>query len=348
MTRQTTCRLTSPPSRLAFIWSLLLCLSISQVAFSATAEEHNAVDSVSAVHPGIEFWREVRQRGIPSRGNTQIKGVDSDILINPYGDQWAQFRIDYIITYGTLALVAVTLIILLFFLIRGRIKVKGGLSGNRVRRFSQFQIIAHWMMASFFLFLGVTGLVLLFGRTALIPLIGHEAFSLLAAASKLGHNLTGLFFLLSLLLLLFGLVKRNLYEKGDLKWALSAGGLLGKSHPSIGFFNFGEKCLFWIVILLGLVISVSGLIMVTPNFGQGRIVMELSHIAHAVGALLLIAVSFGHMYLSLFGVEGALEGMKSGYVDINWAEAHHDRWARECRDQNQIITAAVDATDRSG
>ena len=150
MTRQTTCRLTSPPSRLAFIWSLLLCLSISQVAFSATAEEHNAVDSVSAVHPGIEFWREVRQRGIPSRGNTQIKGVDSDILINPYGDQWAQFRIDYIITYGTLALVAVTLIILLFFLIRGRIKVKGGLSGNRVRRFSQFQIIAHWMMASFF------------------------------------------------------------------------------------------------------------------------------------------------------------------------------------------------------
>ena len=76
--------------------------------------------------------------------------------------------------------------------------------------------------------------------------------------------------------------------------------------------------------------------------------MELSHIAHAVGALLLIAVSFGHMYLSLFGVEGALEGMKSGYVDINWAEAHHDRWARECRDQNQIITAAVDATDRSG
>ena len=344
MTRQITCRLTFLTSRLAFILSLLLCLSISQIAFSATAEEHNAVDSVSAVHPGTDLWREVRQRDIKLRGNTQIKSVDSDVLINPYGDQWARFRVDEIVTFGAIALAVVVLIILVFFLIRGCIKLREGFSGNRVRRFSQFQIIAHWMMASFFLFLGVTGLILLFGRTALIPLIGHEAFSLLAAASKLGHNLTGLVFLLSLLLLLFGLVKRNLYEKGDLKWVLSAGGLLGKSHPSIGFFNLGEKCLFWIVILLGLVISVSGLIMVTPNFGQGRIVMELSHIAHAVGALLLIAVSFGHMYLSLFGVEGALEGMKSGFVDINWAEAHHDRWARECREKNKIIRAEIDAT----
>lgn len=338
MTSQHACRSINSPARLVYIWVIFLCLSLPQISVAATAEKsHSVVDSVSTVNPGSELWREVRQRGVATSGTTQVKGVDSEILINPHGDQWARFRIHEVVTYGALALAAVALIILLFFMIRGRIKVEGGFSGSMVRRFSSFQIIAHWFLASVFIFLGVTGLVLLFGRTTLIPLLGHETFSLWASLSKQGHNLLGLLFLASLLLMLFSLVKRNLYEKGDLKWLLTAGGVLGKSHPSIGFFNLGEKGLFWLVIFLGLVISASGIILLFPSFGQGRVVMELSHITHVIAALFLIAVSFMHMYLGLGGVEGALEGMKSGYVDINWAEAHHDRWAQECRDKDQIV-----------
>ena len=65
-----------------------------------------------------------------------------------------------------------------------------------------------------------------------------------------------------------------IYEKGDLTWLLKGGGFIGKGHVSGGFFNMGEKSWYWLVILVGLAISISGLILVSPSFGQGRVIME--------------------------------------------------------------------------
>jgi len=208
-----------------------------------------------------------------------------------------------------------------------------------VKRYTDYERIVHWTLAIVFLFLAITGLILLLGRPLLLPLFGKEFFSLLASASKEGHNLFGPIFLVSLLMMLFSFVKRNIYEKGDLTWLLKGGGLIGDGHVSVGFFNMGEKIWYWILILIGLVISISGLILVSPNFGQGRVVMEISHVVHVFSAIVLIAVSIGHMYMGSIGIEGSLEGMKTGYVDINWVEAHHDHWARECHENDQVISA---------
>ena len=140
-----------------------------------------------------------------------------------------------------------------------------------------------------------------------------------------------------MMLISFG--RRNIYEKGDLNWLLKGGGLIGKGHVSGGFFNMGEKTWYWMVILIGLVISVSGIVLLFPSFGQSRVMMELMHVAHVISAMVLIVVSVGHMYLGSIGSEGAYDGMKTGYVDINWADAHHDRWGKQCREQNAIISA---------
>ena len=326
------------------IWIALVCLAMPGFAAAAGPDKPHPVDSVTTVNPGSDLWREVRQRDLPARGSTQIKSVDSDVLINPWGDPWARLRSNQVQTLGGLLLGGVLAVILLFYMLRGRIRVAGGFSGHRLQRFRRVQIVAHWLLAGSFLFLGLTGLILLFGRSLLIPLIGQPTFSVLASLSLYGHNFVGPLFLLSVLTMLVVLVRRNLYEKGDLQWLLTAGGALGKTHPSIGFFNAGEKCLFWLVIGLGLVISASGLVLVTPIFGQGRVIMEAAHLVHVISTLGLIALSFIHMYLGLFGIEGALESMKSGYVDINWAQEHHDRWARECRERGEVITS--DDADR--
>ena len=53
----------------------------------------------------------------------------------------------------------------------------------------------------------------------------------------------------------------------------------------------------------------------------------------------LICVSLGHMYMGSVGMEGAFEAMRSGYVDINWADEHHDRWGKECHDKDLIVSA---------
>jgi formate dehydrogenase subunit gamma len=197
----------------------------------------------------------------------------------------------------------------------------------------------HWTLAIVFLWLALTGLILLLGRTLLIPLFGHHVFSLLASASKESHNLFGPIFLVSLIMMLISFARRNIYEKGDLTWLLKGGGFIGKGHVSGGFFNMGEKSWYWMVILIGLAISISGLILVSPNFGQGRVIMAISHVVHVFGAVVLIAVSLGHMYMGSIGTEGSIEAMKSGYVDINWVEAHHDRWARQVKENGEVLSA---------
>jgi formate dehydrogenase subunit gamma len=332
-----------PPVIFILVWIALVCLAMPGFAVAAGPGQKQPVDSVSAINPGSELWREVRQRDQPAQGSSQVKGVDSGVLINPWGDPWARFRMNELVTYGGLLLLAALAVIVAFFAIRGRIRLKEGFSGKLLHRFSSFQVACHWVLAGSFIFLGITGLVLLFGRDYLIPVFGREAFSTLAGLSKNSHNLMGILFIISLLVMFVALVRRNFYEKGDLKWALTAAGTIGKSHPSIGFFNLGEKFMFWMIVILGLVISASGLILVTPIFGQGRVIMETSHLVHSIASLCLIALTFFHMYLGLYGVEGALDGMKNGYVDVNWAKAHHDRWADECIAKGEIVDAEAQA-----
>ncbi len=319
---------------------LLVGLLLPQLSLAdGPPKQNNFPDGVSSQSLGADLWREVRQRDLQSSGVSQVKGVDSGILINAHGDQWARFRTSKLTTYGSIALAAMFGLVFLFYVIRGKIGIEGGFSGNMVQRFTDYQRIAHWTLAIVFLFLAITGLILLLGRPLLIPLFGKGVFSILASASKEGHNLFGPLFLVSLLMMLFSYVSRNIYEKGDLTWLLRLGGSIGDGHVSTGYFNMGEKIWYWIVILIGLVVALSGLILVSPNFGQGRVIMELSHITHTIGALALIVFSVAHIYLGWIGSEGAMEGMKTGYVDASWADAHHDRWGKECRDQGLVISA---------
>lgn len=322
------------------IITFLLILMLSQQGFAAvTKEKAVGIDGVSSEDPGSDLWRAVRQRNLPLEGTTQVKGVDSNQLINVEGDRWARFRMNELVNAGVISLGVIAFVLLAFYMIRGKVGIEGGLSGRMVHRFTDYERIAHWVMAVVFLFLAITGLILLMGRPFLMPILGKEAFSLFASASKEGHNLFGPIFTVSLLMMFFSFARRNIYEKGDLTWLLRGGGLIGKSHVTGGFFNMGEKTWYWMVILVGLVISVTGLILVSPNFGQGRIIMELSHVIHVGSAIILMAVSLGHMYLGSVGSEGALEGMKTGYVDISWAEDHHDRWGKECHDKDLVISA---------
>jgi formate dehydrogenase subunit gamma len=319
---------------------LLIFLLLPQAASAAAPQQpKDFPQGVSTTSPGSDLWREVRQRDLPISGVTQVQGVETGVLINAEGDRWARFRIDQPVRYAPVALLVVIAILVLFYALRGKVGIEGGLSGRMVKRFSDYERVVHWTLAVIFLYLAITGLILLLGRTLLIPLFGHHVFSLLASASKESHNLFGPIFLVSLIMMVVSFARRNIYEKGDLTWLLKGGGFIGKGHVSGGFFNMGEKSWYWMVILIGLLISISGLILVFPNFGQGRVIMAISHVVHVVGAIILIAVSIGHMYMGSIGTEGSMEAMKSGYVDINWVEAHHDRWARQVKENDEILSA---------
>ncbi len=319
---------------------LLVVLLFAGSPLQAQAPQRLSPDAVSMEDPGSELWRQIRQRGTSEPvGTSQVRSVESGVLINDLGERWAEFRMQELKHWGKYPLLLVIVILVLFYLLRGRVDIEGGLSGRMLHRFTHYERALHWVMASIFLFLGVTGLILLFGRSSLIPVFGKEVFSILASLSKEGHNLFGPLFAVSVVLMFFQFVRRNIYAKGDLSWLLKGGGFIGKGHVTGGFFNMGEKTWYWIFILVGAAVSISGMILLFPNFGQGRVIMGLSHVVHGIGAIILMTIAIGHMYLGSIGSEGSFEAMKTGYVDYNWAAAHHDRWARECKDNNAVISA---------
>lgn len=315
--------------------SLLLCLFVS--AAPAFAKDNSSIETVLPDHPGGELWREVRHGEASGVVVSQVKGVDSHVLINSLGDQWAKFRMTVIVEVAVYALLGTILLILAIYAFRGKVKVEGALTDQKVLRFSDYQRVLHWFVASVFLYLAVSGLILLLGRDFLIPILGKELFSIIASASKESHNLFGPIFFISLILMLFTYGRKNLYEKGDFRWLLNVFAS-DHSQASAGFFNFGEKIWYWLLIIVGLVISVSGFVLVMQNFGQSRLIMELSHLAHVMSALLLIVISFGHIYMGSVGTEAAADGMKTGYVDLNWAKMHHSRWAQHCIDNDEVVS----------
>ena len=305
----------------ALLLALVLVVPLVPYGLAATGVQLN--------HPGAELWREVRQRVPPQNATTAVESIDGSVLINTWGETWRVFRASRLVPIGGWVLLGTLGLIAAFYLIRGRIRIEGGRSGKLVPRFSVNQRVVHWFAAGLFLLLGVTGLVLLYGRYVLIPLLGPEGFSATAAACKEVHNLFGPIFPFALLALMVLFGRGNRFRWLDIKWFLKAGGLFGHHIADSGYYNGGQKTWFWMTVLFGVVISVSGLVLDFPLFGQGREVMAAAHVAHAVVAIVFIAASLGHIYIGTLGMEGAVESMTRGYVDANWAKEHHNLWYAE-------------------
>ena len=87
--------------------------------------------------------------------------------------------------------------------------------------------------------------------------------------------------------------------------------------------------IFWTTVLGGGMVVVTGLVLLFPFYRTGIVAMQLAQIVHAVVGLLFIAAICVHTYMATLGTEGALEGMMTGDVDVNWAKHHHSLWYEE-------------------
>jgi formate dehydrogenase subunit gamma len=305
---------------------LMVCLLLS--AFQIQAADPPSPQPGANI-PGAELWREVRQRNGEVTGVSQVKSPGANVLINVSGQSWRIYRMEELIPAASTAVLIALACVLIFRILRGKIELRDGRSGVKVLRFTVTQRTVHWSTAILFVLLAVTGMILLFGRNFLIPVIGGSAFGGLAIVAKTLHDYLGPLFMLSLTLLFILFARENIPSpKLDLQWILKGGGLLGK-HASSPRYNAGEKGWFWIASLVGLAVIISGMVLDFPIFGQTRETMEFYHWLHSISAVILIVASFGHIYMGTAAMEGTFEVMKTGYCDSNWAKEHHDLWYQE-------------------
>lgn len=295
----------------------------------------NAVGNESVTE---SLWDRVRHG---QRGAVVVPGAEQGVLIQSAGEEWRLIRNDQVVHYGGMLLLAVLTAIVLFYLIRGRIKIEGGRSGLVIPRFTLAQRIAHWFAATLFVLLALSGLIILFGKSVLLPVLGPTGFAVVASASMQGHNLFGPLFLPAVLAILVLFIKGNAPRAVDVSWLFKAGGLFG-SHASAGKYNAGQKLWFLMTIILGVAISVSGFVLLFPDFIAERSQAQLANLAHGIAAVIFIAVGIGHAYIGSLGMEGAFEAMSTGTVDTNWAKEHHDIWYAEHKGQAMADTGRAE------
>ncbi|WP_137700711.1 formate dehydrogenase subunit gamma [Marimonas lutisalis] len=353
------------PLRLLVAAITLLCLAMASTADaqSSVRPPEGAVDSPGITAPlgeasDADIWRQLKYGGtepppvvgdnpileVPGRPQNVFEALMEEIrpsetvnvtsssgqprVMQVLGEEWRLLRREIILPYAGWILVTVLGVIALFGIVRGRIKIRGGRSGKYIPRFSMAHRIAHWFLASSFILMAISGLVILLGRTVLVPIIGKEANAVLTSAMLQGHNLFGPVFILSLLIVIFKFMKGNFFQWADAKWIIKGGGLLG-GHASSHHYNFGEKTWYWIVVIVGLIMSATGMLLLFPWVTEVLAWHQLSTVLHAGGAILMISIAMGHAYIGSIGMEGSLDSMLRGEVDENWAKEHHDLWYEE-------------------
>jgi formate dehydrogenase subunit gamma len=311
--------------------ALLLALLAAPFAHAADGAKEQAQRQATQPGNNAPLWREVRKGESPYQ-TTQVRGVETNILVQPAGETWRRIRNGPITLYGGIILIAVALLIFVYYRWKGPIKLHEKPTGRIIERFSDWERIVHWTTAISFVILAVSGIVTLFGKYVILPMFGYTLFSWLAILGKNLHNFVGPLFVFCMLVMFVTFVRDNLWRMIDFNWVAMAGGLLSGKHVPSGRFNAGEKAWFWFgVTFLGFVSSASGLVLDFPNFDQGRSVMQVANVVHAISAILFIALAFTHIYIGTIGTEGAYESMRLGLVDEAWAREHHEIWYEEVK-----------------
>lgn len=354
--------------RVAQHWFATVCLItslvfISLLIFSSTlshAQENGApaaAGPTSGTVPGgssgtssdSDLWRALKSG---ENLTTQNQDPNAGVAIQTNGQEWREVRTQSYPTYSAWGILGTLGVLCVFFAIRGRIRIgHGGPSGETISRFKLIERLGHWLLASSFIILALTGLNLVYGKDLLLPLIGKEAFATLTIWGKLAHNYVAFSFMLALVWVAITWIAYNIPHPRDIMWFLRGGGILGGGHPPAKKFNAGQKVIFWVVILGGFSLSLSGWTLLFPfstdhfaaTFGTVNSIFgtelptalsplqeqQLAQLWHGIMSVIMTCIIIAHIYIGSIGMEGAAAAMTTGEVDRTWASEHHSLWVEE-------------------
>jgi formate dehydrogenase subunit gamma len=299
------------------------------VASSPAIAQKLGADGAPNPTASVTSERSLLQQVPRAEGRIDIPDTKAAVLIQPAGRTWDYFHEVLLHWGGAIVILGMIVVLGAAYLIMGRLRITAGRSGQKIVRFKAFERFAHWLTAVSFVLLGLTGLNITFGKILLLPIVGPDMFSNISQAAKYVHNFTSFAFVAGLFLIIVIFFRDNLFEKVDLDWIRQGGGFIKNKHAPACRFNPGEKLVYWLSLAAGVVVSLSGFVLLFPFFGTDIADMQIAQAVHAVVAVLFIALILGHIYIGTLGMEGAFEAMGTGEVDLNWAKEHHDLWLAE-------------------
>lgn len=311
-----------------FIIGAFAIALIFAVAAPAGAQQPTSVNPTAASVKEQQLLNALGSGGSVS-GRVTIPDQKSGNLIHPAGRDWRQFHEVTLRWIGAIAILGMLILLVVFYLVRGQVKLESGYSGRRIVRFNGFERFVHWMTASCFIVLALTGLNITFGKPLLLPLIGEPAFANWAQWAKYAHNYLSFPFAIGVFCIFLIWIAGNIPNRVDVEWTRRGGGIVGHDHPPAYRFNAGQKMIYWIVVIGGTSVAITGYLLMFPFYATDIAGMQLAQTVHAIIAVLFVAVMLAHIYIGTLGMEGAFDAMGEGTVDVNWAREHHALWLEQ-------------------
>src|SRR5271163_69037 len=150
-------------ARIRLIVTAMAILIFAVAALPAAAQQPNAVD------PNADAVKEQQllQQSNRIQGLGTIPDTKSYVIEQPMGRVWRQFHEVWLRWIGSIAVLGMLALLGLFYLIRGMVRLESGRSGVKIVRFTAFERFVHWMTATCFIVLALSGLNITFGKEVL-------------------------------------------------------------------------------------------------------------------------------------------------------------------------------------
>ncbi|MBF0372643.1 MAG: response regulator, partial [Alphaproteobacteria bacterium] len=288
---------------------LLVALALCALAGAASADSWPE---------RTEFWRQARD------GAEGVSSQPGDaVLIQRHGTDWRVLRTGLVSTYGEQLVLVSLVVIAAVPLVSTRMRRFAlGLAG-RVRGLGALHRWAQAITGVSFLALGGTGLMILYGRRFIAPLVGKEMFAQLAQVSKVVHDHVSWLFMLGIVLLILMWVRDHLPG-------------FPRKSPS-------RNLIFWSVIGGGIFVSYSGLALLFPLVFADLQQMQLMQIMHSLSSLTLASLIFAHMFIATMSIRENARKLGEAKEVL---ERRVEERTRELRELNEALRHANHGKDR--
>jgi formate dehydrogenase subunit gamma len=221
----------------------------------------------------------------------------------------------------------------------------------RVRRYSGSARINHWIVATSFVLLLLSGLSLF--HPSLFWLSGLFGGG---ATVRWLHPWIGVVLVVGFLGLFVRFFWQNLPEFTDFVWVARIRHVLtANDHylPEIGKYNAGQKFVFWAQFFLVGTLLVTGIGLWEQGLGWFENLLGIkvtieqkrwAAVIHAAAAVLAIVVWIIHVYAAIW-VRGTLAAMTRGSVTGGWGWRHHRKWLRKEVERGEVERPKVTAAE---
>jgi formate dehydrogenase subunit gamma len=206
-------------------------------------------------------------------------------------------------------------------------------TGKRLlRRYEERERMNHWFIVLMFVLAGLSGLAFFHPSLYFLSnLFGGGPWA------RILHPFMGLLMVLGFIGLAARLWRQNVITAADREWRKHMGDMLKGNKaamPPVGKYNYGQKLVFWTMVVSLAVLLITGFIFWRPWFAPYFPVdlLRIAVLLHSVSAVLLVVATIVHVYAAIW-VQGTTRAMTRGTVSEDWARANHPLWHKEVTDR---------------